>query len=342
MRFRLPRFLAFAALLMAPLVIAAQQPPPAPVVPAPAPGPVDVPPVGEQIILRLALQPGQQRTQRQYTDQVVELGPAESPVRLRYSTTFDIRWDVLAPAPNGGIRVRWTFARASYHQESPEGSMTYDSAAPSGEPVPTPALPYATLVGQSIEASLSPAGDVTALGGAEALQIHMEDALAGLDADAANELRASLASQFSAEALRERAVLSIPVMPAAPVATGDSWGRQKRLDMGVPIDMNATYRLVERRDGKCQVESMAMLATANEQAGEQVANGTLSLTLTGEQRGRLEVDEASGMIVKGRYEQRLSGASRVQTPSPAGDGSTVTTETPTRLRTLTLIETLAP
>lgn len=322
-----------AIFLIVPLFALAQ--PATPVEPAPVPVAAIVPPAGEQIELRLNLQAGDDRIVRQSTEQIVELGPEDRPVRLRYTTGYDIRWDVLTPAADGNLRVRWTFERAMINQSTPEGATAYDSSARSGQPVPAAALLHAAIPGQAIEATLSPRGDVVALDGVDALQRHLESAMTGLDAGASATLRATMETQFSAEALRETALLSLPVMPPNAVAVGSDWGRQQRLDNGVPIDLNATYRLVERRDGRALVESMAMLATATDQT---TGPDAMTLELAGDQRGRLEVDETKGWIIAARYEQQLRGVSRaVQT---GANGEEMIVETPTRLRTVTTIETV--
>lgn len=331
-----------AAGLIALLAVAtAQDPTPAPVMPVAAPAPAVVAPPGERILLRLAAQPGTVRVVRQLNDQDVELGPEDKPVRLRYTNGFDVRWEVLTPDAEGRPRVRWTIDAARYHQATPEGTLTYDSSAASPEPVPTPALLHAAIVGQAFEGTLTERGEVFALSGVDAVRAHLDSALEGAAPADLAMLRGVRDGLFAEASLREMVLLSLPIMPADALATGDTWGRQQRLDMGTPIDSNTTYTLVDRRDGKALVESMAMIATAHDAEPRDLPEGgRLSLVLDGDQRGRLEIDEATGFLLKARYEQALRGYSRVETAGTEGVPASGVVDTPVRLRTSTSVDTL--
>lgn len=342
-RRRAQQIAALAWLAVAMGVAPAQDPTPVPVVPEAAPAPALVAPPGERVSLRLAAQPGTVRVVRQMNDQNIELGPEDRPVRLRYTNSFDIRWEMLAPDAEGRPRVRWTIDAARYHQATPEGTTTYDSSVIGGEPVPTPALLHAAIVGQSFEGTLTDRGEVFALAGIDAVRAHLEAALEGAAPADLATLRGVKDGLFGETGLREMVVLSLPIMPADALATGDTWGRQQRLDMGTPIDSNTTYTLVDRRDGKALVESMAMIATAHDaEPRDMPEGGRLSLALDGDQRGRLEIDEATGFILKARYEQELRGYSRMEPAGAEGSPPPAYVDTPLRLKTSTSIDTITP
>jgi hypothetical protein len=186
-------------------------------------------------------------------------------------------------------------------------SMDYDSTKPSTTLSPL-VKHFAGLVGQSFSMRVSPTGHVSDVQGVEAIYEKIIKNLEVPDESMRGTVEQQLKEQFGADALREAMEQAIGAkFPDGPVDIGDSWVKKMTVARPYPLSLESTLTLKDRKAGIAVIEVVSKISTNPAGKPMQLGPMTMSYALSGESKGQLEIDEASGWTVGGQYTQQISG-----------------------------------
>jgi hypothetical protein len=211
-----------------------------------------------------------------------------------------------------GISLRYD-AVALHAPKTAGGPVEYDSASPPGQ-VPQAASALAALVGQGFSFSITSAGKVTQVTGAQKMLETVLSHLSIPEGAARMAAEKVLRQQLDDADLRQNLQNLFGPFPDHPVAIGDSWTRMTEMNIGFPMTVQSTYALQGREDGIAIVEVTGSIATAPDPS---MALNTLKMnySLKGEQSGTIRIDEATGWLKAAEVSQHLNGSATVRGPN---------------------------
>ena len=263
-------------------------------------------PGDDTVDLRFRLKEGDTRNVRMITEQTISQEIQGQQIDMEQSFAFVFTFAVLEAGAEDTMWVEFTYNSVRFTQDGPMGMIEYDSEDPPDD-IPLPARAFAALVGQSMRLRMTDQGRVKEVSGIDEMIDHMIESM-GLPAGEMSErMESNLREQFGEEAVKEMTESAMAVYPDGPVSVGDSWHRKVVLTKGFPLIVETTYTLTGRRDGIASIEIASELESNSEAASIEMGPVSLTYELRGEQSGMLNIDEATGWILKSRIEQQSSG-----------------------------------
>jgi hypothetical protein len=331
-----PSLLA-CCLVPASLCRAADEPAGAPAIATTAPEKID------QVELRLRLKQGEAYGLRSISEQKIIQTVNGQKVNVMQIIGFDMRYDVLKVDEAGNMTVKFTYTGATFLINGPMGNIEYDSTLPNDK-VPDPVKGIASMIGQSLQLTMSPTGRVLDVQGVEAMMDKMSKAIDIPDANLREAIQSQMKAQFNAESIKKMTESSAAVYPGKPVAIGESWNRDAAVaGMGGPsMAMQSTYTLKERRDGIAFIEMVAKMGSGDNPPTVKMGMLDVKNELTGEMKSSLEVDEATGWIRNSDGRAEASGKVTTVVHRPAANGGDMTIEAPIAINSRTRLSSIAP
>jgi len=277
---------------------------------------------GDKIQFRLKLQAGQAYLLQVTTDskmtQVMRVSattgknktPAPAAQKIEINTTngmgMEYRVTDVDAAGITSLKLTYRSMFVKIQTRMGAGKFTkseYDSARP---PVVLPAefKPMAALVGQSISVKLGPDGRVRSMQGLDALMTKMLNQYTPAERKMMEQMFKSV---FSEDTMKEMIQRSMAPFPNYPIGIGDSWQQKTSLTKGFPLTLSNTMTLKERRDGIALVDMHSTITARPTAAGMSMGATRMSYNLAGQQQGTMEIEEATGMIVRADMTQRFAG-----------------------------------
>jgi len=242
-------------------------------------------PRGEKITLQLNLKKGDKKTLAHKMDMTTSVNvggqgfDAAVKMGMYLSTTVD---DVDAEKLH---TLKLAYDRITMDMTSPAFSMSYDSKEPDKAGANPAFQMFNAMVGESITLQVTPKGETKDVKGIDELAKKLQEkAPPGVNVKQQLEGMKNAFEQFTA-------------YPDKPVDIGDTWTRKTKIaaDPNMPMEMDATYTLVDRKDGKAVIKMDGKMA---------VANG-----MKGTSTGKFSMDEATGWVTGGEMTMNMAGES---------------------------------
>lgn len=273
----------------------------------------------DKISLRLRLQPGHTYTLRLLSEQEIT-ETVHGTIRHTGKTIgMGLVFLVEDVRPAGDALVRITIHSATFRQEQEGKVIEYDSRRCAAADTPSAAMGIAAAVGESFRAILLPTGRVKQILGAEEMIGRIIEKLAIPPEVDKSLLVQEFRPQFGGEALREMIENLLAVHPEEPVDIGESWERFTMVSQGFPQALHTQWTLQSVSQGRVLIDVQSQ---GEPFAGDSSApQSDLCYDMSGKQQGTLELDEASGWIVRGALRQQLSG--RVMVKGTQGIGQSI-------------------
>ena len=225
-------------------------------------------------------------------------------------TAIVYRFDVKEVDETGVALVEWTQDSVRFSQDGLMGHIEYDSSDTAAVRHPL-TRGYAAMVERSFTARMAPTGTVSDVQGFSEVLDELMTEMALPEGPEAETLRESLRSQLGDEAMADMLTGALAIYPPRPVGVGDSWSRRVEISTGFPVITENTWTLRERRDGIAVVDVVSKVSANPDAPPLRMGPLSMRIDLSGKQSGTIEIDEASGWIVRGVVHQELSGESRV-------------------------------
>jgi len=281
----------------------------------------------EKVSLRLKLAEGKTYNLKMTAQQKISQTIGGRKVDMDQTLGMGYSFAVTDVDAEGTISAKVTYDSVLFRQKGPTGTVEYDSAHPT-ETVNPMAKAFAAQLGQSFTLALTPEGRITKVEGVDKLFAHVlrsMDIPAGPQRDA---LEKSPKQQFGDQAMQDSMEQLTAIYPDGPVDVGDSWERKVTMAKGFPMQLENTWQLKSRKDGRATIDVKSKISSnAN---ADPISMGPVSLKydFTGDQKGELVLDEATGWTVSAKTTQKLTGKVNVKgAPGmPAGMSWPITIE----------------
>ena len=277
-----------------------------------AKGPESAAPPGK-IELRLRLEPGKAYKLRMTAAQKITQTLAGMKQEMPQTTGFELRHDVKEVRDDGTAVIRVTYDSFQYKTEGPMGKVDYDSSKPPAEEALHPmAKGFAALVGESFWIDLTPLGRATRVEGADQLAARVaakiEVPMESLRATVEQQMK----DQFGDQALKETMEQMMGIYPDQPVGVGDSWSKKMVVTRGMPVVINNTWTLKSRREGVAFIDVQSSVEPNPDAEPMEMGPAKVKPRLAGTQQGSIEMDEATGWVLRSTVKQQLSGALTIE------------------------------
>jgi hypothetical protein len=207
----------------------------------------------------------------------------------------------------GDVTLEFTYDRAVMEVKTPQGSMTYDSAAEDADPD----NPMGMLIGKPIGVTLSERALVKDVSGLDTM---FDEMIAeGGDGAAMAPVVEMLRTSFSDESMAQTFQQSFPVLPEDPVGTGSTWtwsGEMSNPAFGtMKLDQSFEVLGFEERSGSDCVKAAVTLTMVHDGGFPLLDTMREGMAAQGQQMdlsaslgdaggsGTVWIDRATGMTV---------------------------------------------
>ena len=140
---------------------------------------------------------------------------------------------------------------------------------------------FAGVVGQPFQLNVNKEGEITGMSGLDNMINHIVDSM-GVSGETAAQMRISLQDAFSEERMRYQLASLFDGFRDQPVAVGDTWKKQRKIDFGgkAGMDQQFTVRSMEGSQVHLDVSgTLEVPATANAGALSGTTKGSVVLQL---------------------------------------------------------------
>jgi len=247
----------------------------------------DPAPTGKKIELKLNLKKGDRRKMTADMDMNMEMtAPGQGQkMKMNMSMGFGMGFDVLDVDEKGVHTIKATYDRIRMDMTGGPVSIQYDSEKPPALENPMTQV-FGAMVGQSLTMKVTPEGKTLEVKGADELAERIAGKLPPLARGGAKQQAESMTQSFDR---------MMAFLPKKPVDIGDTWSGNMDMtsDPNMPMKVDATYTLYDRKKGK------AIVKVDGKMKSSEGLSGTVSGTMT--------IDEATGWIDGGETSLDMKG-----------------------------------
>lgn len=239
--------------------------------------------------------------------------------------------DCLSVDAGGNMDVEMIYKSMKMTMDGPMGHIEFDSANP--KPV-DPNRPeqkmvagiFSAIAGSKFQIKMAPTGKVLDIRGIGEMVAKIREKMkeAAGDSPEVPALDNFFDKMFDEKQVKEMTGDMMGSFPAGPVAVGDTWYDSMSMDFIVPIDIDTTYMLKQRKDGIAYVDAVAKMDMGDSSKPIEVdPNNKVSLQISGTINASSEVDEKTGLTRKSNITMNFSGVMRMEASPQMPEGMTV-------------------
>lgn len=255
---------------------------------------------GDKVDLKLNLQPGSQYLYTMETKMDMAQTAMGQTMKTQNDMTMEFVYDVTA-AEGTNKNITVTYDRIAMDMKSAMANMSYDSRDTSKN---TPELAVmGNMLHKPFTMVVSDRGEILKVDGLQAIIDHMGDSTTAEGA----EMRKQLATSFNDSSMKGMMQQSLNFFPDKPVAPGDTWKKTYSMNMSImSVNMDNEYKLTSVSNGIAHIDVTSKMTGGGDIAGgEEMKN--VKVNLSGEQKGTMEVEVASGLVVDSKLKQDIKG-----------------------------------
>jgi hypothetical protein len=252
---------------------------------------------GDQYILSLRLEEGETFTGQMEMEQDIDMNMMGQSMQMAQTMTYDYGYAVVSRSEDGVITLEQTLERLRGSNENPmAGSQSYDtddeeSSSQVGEQMKA-------MIDVPIRMTITSKGDIQSVEGVEEIAARMQE-------EAMSEAqRKILEETLDAESFTQN-MQTFAFYPDNPVAVGDTWDGSSQMNVGFPMQMDATYTLTEVKADTGYVDIMMDVYTPEDAEPMEMGGGTMTIDMTGTMSGTGKVDLVSGMMTSVTMDQQM-------------------------------------
>jgi hypothetical protein len=278
----------------------------------------------------LRLKPGESRRTLLTTDQTTSQTLMGQEQTAHQVMTMGVRYDVEDAGGEGQTRIHISYESVRLQVNTPMGGFTYDSSDTAAA-VPAEAEVFAALVGRGYTVVMAPDGSNRHVEGWDSLMDSMLGAMSLPPGVTEEDLRSTLEDTFGDDFMSNIMRAAVTTVPPKLGAVGDTWTCTNSVKGSFPLTQRATWTLRSRKDG---VGTMDVTSEVVSDSTSSRSVGAMSVryAVKGRNTGTVEVEEATGWIVRSRIESELSGNATME-GTPMG-----VMQIPMNLKTVTTTE----
>lgn len=263
-------------------------------------------PPAEKIYLRLNLHKNEKyHIKSELNQDIIQIIKGDT-LTMQQKVKIGYLYEVLDRNDQGIINLQVTYKSVYFLQNTKYGRIEYDSEIDAGYIHPI-LKGYATLAGQSFYMTLDTLGKVREVKGINTLLKNSLDSFELPEGEQKESLKQSMQAQFGNKAIRENMEKMMAVYPARPVKIGDEWKKKIIIDKGFPMQLDNTWKLVEKNKGDVLIETYSVIHPNPEVPAMNMGGLKMTYQTTGTARGTLSMDMQSGWVKSSKIVQKFSG-----------------------------------
>ncbi|KPJ56454.1 MAG: hypothetical protein AMS16_02410 [Planctomycetes bacterium DG_58] len=260
--------------------------------------------VAEKVLLRARYKQGEKYLTVMVSKQEIDQTFGTQRQKIKQTMKMEMAMQVLSVDAEGTADIKVTYRRMAIKQESPFGTLDYDSADPDKKDLSHPSVAgYKALVGNWVIMTMSSRGEVKGIRGTERIKKSILDTIPeGPEREvAAKQLdRIMSADRFS----QQMSGFSM-VLPENPVGVGDTWKHDQKMNLGfanvlVRMDFKARRITTDTVD----VERTATI----ESTGQADAGAPMTFTVAdgSKQSGTTKVNRTNAALTSSELSQTMN------------------------------------
>jgi len=223
--------------------------------------------------------------------------------------SFGYVFDVQSVDANGDAAIKVTHQTMQFREDGPAGRVELDSTKP-GAKVPPLLAGMAAIVGQSFTMKIAPTGTIRALQGGDEMVRQAAKSLSTLEEPWKTSMTKLLEDHFGNLALRGAMGGLFSLYPDKPVAVGERWSKSLTSTRG---RVEAFCKITERKDGVSFIKVYSVITPDENAVPVQMGLASVKSAISGKEEGTMEVEEATGMIVRFKTSGEASGSMKLIT-----------------------------
>ncbi len=253
----------------------------------------------DTIDLKLKLQPGAQyiyTTDNRMSMEQTMMGQAlKTTNNMMMQATYDV-----AAAEGNGRKLTVTYDRITLETSMPMGQIKYDSDNPQAS---DPALgSLGEMLHKPFSMTVNEQGEIQKIDGLDAIVNSIGDTTT----PAGTATRGQMAKMFNDTAMKGMMQQALNIFPDKPVKPGDTWKKAVDLNLSaIAMKMDNTYKLTSVSNGIAHIDVSSVVTAGGDIASEQMKN--VQIKLSGDQKGSMDVEVATGMVADSKLAQNISG-----------------------------------
>jgi hypothetical protein len=254
---------------------------------------------GEAIDLKFNLRPGTRYINlmetKTVTDQTLPMGGS---MKTTESMTMETSYEV-AQAGGQDKQITFTYDRIAISRSNEMFSMKYDSREPDNRD--TAMNMIGSLLHKPYSMVVSEKGEIRQVAGLDRIIAGMGDSTS----EKGLLIRRQMSGIFNDSSVRAMMQQSFNIYPEGPVRKGATWKKSYTVANGpVNLKLDNEYKLVSITGGIAKIEVSAKITGAGTNI-EGMQN--VRLELSGTQKGDMNMEVATGMMLSSVLKQEISG-----------------------------------
>jgi hypothetical protein len=256
------------------------------------------------IDLKLALQPGTQYLYTMDSKTVMEQSAMGQKMKTEQNMIMESTYDVAAGSTPDAQRITVMYKRIVSSIKNPMLNVNYDSNDPS---TADSTNPMAKMVNKPFVMEVTSQGEVIKLEGLSAIINAVGDSTTLEGAEA----RRQMAQSFSDTAIKSMMQQSLNIFPDHPVKPGDTWKKSYTMSIGpMAMKIDNEFKLTSVTGNTAHIDVNAKITGGG--GGDEAEAENMSITLSGDQKGTMEVEVGTGLVTDSKLKQTITGDMSMQ------------------------------
>ncbi len=259
---------------------------------------------GEKKPLKLNLKKGETYKVNTEMEGEYTVGEGATSITASEKNGMTMSFYVADVVEGGTMSVDVRYARIMYRAQGPMGVIEFDSSYPSEQVHPAIAG-FKALVGKGFRLNVAPDGTVKEVKGIDKM---LDQIIAGMELPPGagpdmtkEDLKANLKKEYDEKNIESRMKGMLGEYPVEPVGVGACWTATGP-GFYPPCSIEAKYTLTARENGIATIQVNAVL-----KPDKTLVVGGFTFDVNGGMNGILEVEEKTGLPVKGALMLEASG-----------------------------------
>jgi hypothetical protein len=265
----------------------------------------------DKVDLKLRLKAGESHEMKMTQTQNITQTAGGQEQKIKQVQEMIMGLNVLSVDANSVMDVELIYKAMKLTMDGPMGHMEFDSATPKPADPNRPdekilADMFSAMAGSKIQMKIKPTGETYDFRGLKAMTAKLKEKMGGgPEMQGFGEV---FDEMFDENQVKQITGSMLCVFPAQPVAVGDTWHSTTSVDFMVPIDINTTYMLKDRKDGIVYIDAVAKMDIGDGSKVIEINQGDkMSVQISGTTNSTSRVDEKTGLARKSNMVMNFSG-----------------------------------
>lgn len=216
--------------------------------------------------------------------------------------TIDYAYAIQKVNADGSTEMTTTIKKIRMEQAMPMFAIVFDSEKPEDNNPAEMMDGLNNLIGKKFDLKVAKDGEILSAKGEE-------DMFKGMFENAPNGemMEEQMKAQFGEGALATSVAQLTSFYPEEPIKVGDSWVKNTTSETMMPLEIETTYTLKERKNGEALIDFSSKLKSVSDGEAAEMMGMSMEYDMTGTQSGTIRVEEKTGWAIHSESKQLMEG-----------------------------------